>query len=188
MTSTVLPPATASVPMVRAMFPVPMMLMLLMMGALFLVLELSLCLVCAGPGPARRLRSAVLGERGHGYSSLGMRPGRCAWPQGQIGVPDHQGEINPDPRIDLVHGYSQHARPHTSSASVTPTSVVPCQALGSCHAAASACTCWPISSRGEAPAGPASPPRASAASRMDRVSTWPSRPATVDSAHGMAPA
>src|SRR3954454_22423947 len=31
MTSTVLPPATASVPMVRAMFPVPMMLMLLMM-------------------------------------------------------------------------------------------------------------------------------------------------------------
>jgi hypothetical protein len=30
MTSTVFPPATASVPMVRAMFPVPMMLMLLM--------------------------------------------------------------------------------------------------------------------------------------------------------------
>jgi hypothetical protein len=29
MTSTVLPPATASAPMVRAMFPVPMMLMLL---------------------------------------------------------------------------------------------------------------------------------------------------------------
>jgi hypothetical protein len=28
--STVLPPATANVPMVRAMFPVPMMLMLLM--------------------------------------------------------------------------------------------------------------------------------------------------------------
>src|SRR5450759_1268833 len=55
MTSTVLPPATASVPMVRAMFPVPMMLMLLMMRALFLVLELSLCLVCAGSGPARRL-------------------------------------------------------------------------------------------------------------------------------------
>jgi hypothetical protein len=53
-----LPPATASVPMVRAMFPVPMMLMLLMMRALFLVLELSLCLVCAGSGPARRLRRA----------------------------------------------------------------------------------------------------------------------------------
>jgi hypothetical protein len=30
MTSTVLPPATASAPMARAMFPVPMMLMLLM--------------------------------------------------------------------------------------------------------------------------------------------------------------
>jgi len=30
MTSTVLPPATASAPIVRAMFPVPMMLMLLM--------------------------------------------------------------------------------------------------------------------------------------------------------------
>src|SRR4051795_4381096 len=30
MTSTALPPATASAPMVRAMFPVPMMLMLLM--------------------------------------------------------------------------------------------------------------------------------------------------------------
>src|ERR1700679_853986 len=44
MTSTVLPPATASVPMVRAMFPVPMMLMLLMMRALFLALEPSLCL------------------------------------------------------------------------------------------------------------------------------------------------
>jgi len=56
----VLPPATASVPMVRAMFPVPMMLMLLMMCALFLVLELSLFLVCAGSGPARRLD--VLGQ------------------------------------------------------------------------------------------------------------------------------
>ena len=31
MTSTALPPATASAPMARAMFPVPMMLMLLMM-------------------------------------------------------------------------------------------------------------------------------------------------------------
>ena len=30
MTSTVLPPATANVPIARAMFPVPMMLMLLM--------------------------------------------------------------------------------------------------------------------------------------------------------------
>ena len=46
MTSTVLPPATASVPMVRAMFPVPMMLMLLMMRALFLVLELSVVSLC----------------------------------------------------------------------------------------------------------------------------------------------
>src|SRR5207302_5961719 len=36
MTSTVLPPATASVPMVRAMFPVPMRVMLLMRCALFL--------------------------------------------------------------------------------------------------------------------------------------------------------
>ena len=34
MTSTVLPPATASVPMVRAMFPVPMRVMLLMRCAL----------------------------------------------------------------------------------------------------------------------------------------------------------
>jgi len=39
--------------MVRAMFPVPMMLMLLMMRALFLVPELSLCLVV--PGQAQRV-------------------------------------------------------------------------------------------------------------------------------------
>src|SRR3954452_7198366 len=36
MTSTVLPPATASVPMARAMFPVPMRVMLLMRCVLFL--------------------------------------------------------------------------------------------------------------------------------------------------------
>src|SRR3954453_15643809 len=36
MTSTVLPPATASVPMARAMLPVPMRVMLLMRCALFL--------------------------------------------------------------------------------------------------------------------------------------------------------
>ena len=46
-TSTVLPPGTASVPMVRAMFPVPMMLMLLITCAPFLVLGLLPCVVCA---------------------------------------------------------------------------------------------------------------------------------------------
>jgi hypothetical protein len=55
-----LPPATARVPMVRAMFPVPMMLMLVMMCALFLVLELSPCLVCAGSG--QRVGCDVLGQ------------------------------------------------------------------------------------------------------------------------------
>jgi hypothetical protein len=39
MTSTVLPPATASEPMARAMFPVPMRVMLLMSCALFSVVK-----------------------------------------------------------------------------------------------------------------------------------------------------
>src|SRR5437870_3384971 len=50
MTSTVLPPATASVPMVRAMFPVPMRVMLLMRCALFLF---SRCSVSFVPGQAQ---------------------------------------------------------------------------------------------------------------------------------------
>src|ERR1700726_1911819 len=61
MTSTVLPPATANVPMVRAMFPVPMMVMLPMSCALFLFSRF--CCVSFVPGRAqRRSRSVPCGD------------------------------------------------------------------------------------------------------------------------------
>src|SRR3989442_1787060 len=54
MTSTVLPPATASVPMVRAMFPVPMMVMLPMSCALFLLSRFVVSRQCrVGPSVVR---------------------------------------------------------------------------------------------------------------------------------------
>src|SRR3954464_3297810 len=59
MTSTVLPPATASVPMVRAMFPVPMRVMLLMRCALFLFSRC--CSVSFMPGQAQGIGREVCG-------------------------------------------------------------------------------------------------------------------------------
>src|SRR6202035_4194027 len=62
-TSTVLPPATASVPMVRAMFPVPMMLMLLMTRGLFLVHAV----VCGSDH-----RGAAVGDQFHHVDVAGV--------------------------------------------------------------------------------------------------------------------
>ena len=62
MTSTVLPPATARAPIVRAMLPVPMMLMLLMRCAPFRVLERSLRLAETAP-EAGATDPELLGEQ-----------------------------------------------------------------------------------------------------------------------------
>src|SRR3989337_2845212 len=76
MTSTVLPPATASVPMVRAMFPVPMRVMLLMRCALFLF---SRCRsVSFVPGQEQCVGRDVSGPTAAGFLVCGSDGGGAA--------------------------------------------------------------------------------------------------------------
>src|SRR5205085_1622919 len=71
MTSTVLAPATASVPMVRAMFPVPMRVMLLMRCALFLFPRCRS--VAFVPGPAQGVGRDVSGPTAAPFPALPAR-------------------------------------------------------------------------------------------------------------------
>jgi hypothetical protein len=50
---------------------------------------------------------AVLGELGHGYSSLSMRLGRCAYPQGRVGASYFAPD---DPLLLLLDGASARTR------------------------------------------------------------------------------
>src|ERR1700722_13635999 len=86
MTSTVLPPATASAPMVRAMLPVPMILMLLMRCPVLVVLRTPICVLNVSDRRSeRKLCIPVITQMGYarGMTELekgprGLRRGRGA--------------------------------------------------------------------------------------------------------------
>jgi hypothetical protein len=90
MTSTALPPATASVPMVRAMFPVPMRVMLLMTCALFLF---SRCrAVSFMPGQAQGVSRDVSGPTAAPFPASPARLSPVHWMR-TAAIPEKGGQV-----------------------------------------------------------------------------------------------